>query len=116
MRRKNQKSRCIKRTLNKVEGVCKAYDVVQNAYADVLAANKEIVEVRCNVWLEGFGESDEYTSDFVCVKSDGSLMVRECVFRNKITRPRTAKLLDLSRKYWINHGVEDWGIVIDAEE
>ena len=110
------KVRCVKRSLDKLEGVCKAYDAVQNAYADVLAANPEIIEIRCNVWLEGLGEADEYTSDFVCTKEDGSLMVRECVFRDKLTRPRTAKLLDLSRKYWISHGVKDWGIVIDAEE
>ena len=116
MRKKVQKSRCVKRTLDKMEGVCKAYDAVQNAYADVLVANEEVVNIRCNVWLEGLGEETEYTSDFVCTKKDGTLMVRECVFRDKIGLPRTAKLLNISRKYWISHGVEDWGIVINAEE
>ena len=28
----------------------------------------------------------------------------------------TVKLLDASRDYWINHGVTDWGIVIDEEK
>ena len=43
-------------------------------------------------------------------------MVRECVSRNHLTKPLTAKLLDASRNYWISHGISDWGIVIDKEE
>ncbi|EKC45406.1 hypothetical protein LEA_20246, partial [human gut metagenome] len=40
---------------------------------------------------------------------------RECVYRKFLTKPMTVKLLDDSRNYWRNHGVEDWGLVIDAE-
>ena len=25
------------------------------------------------------------------------------------------KLLDISRNYWLSHGVKDWGIVIEKE-
>ena len=57
----------------------------------------------------------DYMSDFVCVKNDGGLMVRECVYRKFLTKPMTVKLLDDSRNYWRIHGVEDWGLVIDAE-
>ena len=64
--------------------------------------------------LDGLSEGD-YTSDFVCVKTDGDLMVRECVFRKFLKKPMTVKLLDASRDYWNNHGVSDWGIVIDEE-
>ena len=42
-------------------------------------------------------------------------MVRECVFRKFLKKPMTVKLLDASRDYWNNHGVSDWGIVIDEE-
>lgn len=28
----------------------------------------------------------------------------------------TVKLLDASRDYWLNHGVSDWGMVIDEEQ
>ena len=38
----------------------------------------------------------EYTSDFVCTKTDGDLMVRECVFRKFLMKPLTVKLLDAS--------------------
>lgn len=54
-----------------------------------------------------------YTTDFVCVKVDGDLMVRECVFRKHLMKPLTVKLLDASREYWLRHGVTDWGLVID---
>lgn len=60
-------------------------------------------------------KSGGYTSDFVCVKSDGDLMVRECVFRRLLMKPLTVKLLDTSRDYWLRHGVTDWGLVVDEE-
>lgn len=113
MRKKGYKGRCEKRTLLKCQDVCRTYDVIQSAYADMLQNNPEVQEIRCNVLLDGLSEG-EYTSDFVCVKSDGDLMVRECVFRKFLTKPMTVRLLDASREYWTNHGVIDWGIVIDA--
>ena len=115
MRRKGYKGRCEKRTLSKSKDVCRLYDSIQSAYADMLQDNKEIKEIRCNVLLDGLAEG-EYTSDFVCVKDDGDLMVRECVFRKFLMKPMTVKLLDASREYWLNHGVSDWGIVTDAEK
>jgi len=52
-------------------------------------------------------------TDFVCVKSDNDPMVRECLKHRLLTKPLTVKLLDISRNYWLNHGISDWGIVID---
>ena len=69
---------------------------------------------RVNVLLEGLQEG-VYTSDFVIVKADGGLMIRECVSRKHLTKPMTAKLLDASRNYWKSHGVSDWGIVVERE-
>ena len=115
MRKKNYKGRCEKRTLSKCKEVCKTYDVIQAAYAEVLQECDEVKEIRCNVLLDGL-EIGEYTSDFVCVKPDGDLMVRECIFRKFLMKPMTVKLLDASREYWLNHGVSDWGLVIDAEK
>ena len=71
MRKKNFKGRCEKRKLSKCEGVCKTYDALQYAYADMLEADNDIVEIRCNVQLEGM----DYTSDFLCVKANGEYMV-----------------------------------------
>lgn len=115
MRQRNIKTRCEKRKLPKFEEVCKTYDSISYAYADILAADKEITEIRCNVLLEGLAEGD-YTSDFVCRKTNGDLMVRECVFRKLLTKPKTAKLLDASRNFWLSRGIVDWSIVIDREE
>lgn len=113
MRKKNFKGRCEKRSLSKCHDVCRTYDPIQYAYADVLQADDEIAEIRCNVLLDELGE---FTTDFVCVKTNNDLMVRECVQRNHLTKPLTVKLLDASRDYWLRHGVTDWGLVIDAEK
>jgi len=65
--------------------------------------------------MEGLSEG-EYTTDFLCLKTDGEYMVRECVFRKNLLRPSTARLLDASKEYWLRHGIEDWGLVVDAKK
>lgn len=115
MRNKCYKGRCEKRSISKSQEVCRLYDPIQSIYVDMLQTNDDIKEIRCNVLLDGLAEG-EYTSDFVCVKSDGDLMVRECVYRKFLTKPMTVKLLDASREYWFNHGVSDWGLIIDEEK
>ena len=112
MRKQNYKGRCEKRTLSKCKEVCKTYDPIQNVYADVLEQNPMIEEIRCNVPLDDL-DTGEYMSDFVCVKENGDLMVRECVKRDLLTKPLTVKLLDTSRDYWMRRGVKDCGIVIN---
>ena len=114
MRKKNFKGRCEKRVIPTCSDVCRTYDPIQSAYADMLAEDDAIQEIRCNVPLDGL-EVGEYTTDFLCVKADGDLMVRECVFRKHLTKPLTIKLLDASKDYWLRHGVTDWGLVIDEE-
>lgn len=78
MRRKNYKGRCEKRVLSKCQDVCRTYDEIQYAYADILERSSSIKKFNCNVPLEDM-EGDIYTSDFVCLKMDGDIMVRECV-------------------------------------
>ena len=114
MRKKNYKGRCEKRTLSKCKEICRTYDGIQSAYADLLQQNDSITEIRCNVLLDGLALG-EYTTDFVCVKADNDLMVRECVSRKYLTKPLTVKLLDMSRDYWLRRGVYDWGIVTNEE-
>ncbi len=114
MRKKNFKGRCEKRAVGKCAEVCKTYDTLQFAYADALQANDGIKEFRCNVPFES-EELREYMTDFLCVKTSGDLMVRECVFRKMITKPLTAKLLEASKTYWEKRGVCDWGLVVDEK-
>lgn len=111
MRKKNYKGRCEKRTLSKCKEICRTYDGIQSAYADMLQQNDNVTEIRCNVLLDDL----EYTTDFLCVKADNDLMVRECVNRKYLTKPLTIKLLDMSRDYWLRRGVIDWGIVTSEE-
>lgn len=111
MQKKNYKGRCEKRSLSKCK-VCRTYNPIQRAYSDILENDNSIKEFQCNVPLE----NSEYTSDFLCTKTDGDLIVRECVQRKLLTKPRTVKLLDVSKEYWLKRGIEDWRIVIDDEE
>ena len=114
MRKKDYKGRCEKRILTKCRETVRTYDAIQYAYADMLQNQEEITEFQCNVPLDG--EAEGYTTDFLCIRTDSDYMVRECVQRKYLTKPLTVKLLDMSRGYWLKHGVTDWGVVIDAEK
>lgn len=117
MKKKSYKgTRCEKRTMSKcADGVVRTYNVIESKYAERLQENPDVKEFRCQVLLEGL-EIGEYCSDFVATKTDGDLMVRECVYRKHILKPMTAKLLDASRDYWRRRGVTDWGVVIDRKK
>lgn len=114
MVKKNYKGRCIKLSLTKSKDVLKLYSKIQERCAVLLQEDEEVTEIRCNVPLDSLSVGD-YTSDFVCVKKNKDILVRECVRRCHLTKPMTVKLLDASRNYWLRHGVMDWGIVIDEE-
>lgn len=111
-----KRTRCEKRAMSKcADGVARTYNAIESKYAEMLQENPDIKEFRCQVLLEGL-EIGEYCSDFVAVKVDGDLRVRECVYRKHLRKPMTAKLLDASRNYWRRRGVEDWGIVVEKKE
>ena len=80
-----------------------------------MQAREDVTEIRCNVPID-LPSQGEYTSDVVCITNCGEMFVRECVFRQRISKPMTIKLLDASREYWIRRGVKDWGIVTDEEK
>lgn len=113
MRKMGFKGRCTKKALSKSKEICRTYDPIQGKYAEKLEESPEIQEIRCNVLMEGL-EEGEYTSDFVCIKTNGDLMVRECLQRDRLTKPMNVKLLNASRNYWLKRGA-DWGLVVDAE-
>ena len=115
MKKKNYKGKCQKRKVEKCADTFRAYSDIQYAYVNYLEQDDNITEIRCNVLLDGLPDG-EYTSDFVCTKSNNELMVRECVSRTHLTKPMTIKLLDLSREYWLKKGVTDWGLVINEEK
>lgn len=86
MRKRNFKGRCTKRYVHKCTDICRTYDSLQEAYVDVLSQSNDIEEFRCNVYLEGLAEGD-YTTDFVCTKTDGTIIVRECIYRSRLIKP-----------------------------
>lgn len=114
MQRKDYKGRCEKRKLSKANEVCRFYSDIQSAYGDALEENASVVEIICNAPMEGLALGD-YTSDFLCKLVDSTFMVRECVQRKFLTKPKTYRELEASRDYWRKHGVDNWGLVIDKE-
>ena len=76
MRKRNFKGRCEKRQIAKCAEVCRTYDDIQRVYAERLSESEDIAEIRCNVPLDGLSLGD-YTSDFVCLKTDGELLLRQ---------------------------------------
>lgn len=71
MRKKNYKgAKCTKRYVNKCDDVCKTYDAIQYAYANLLSEAEEVKSFQVNVLLQGL-EEGAYTSDFVITKADG---------------------------------------------
>lgn len=115
MRKVNYKGRCEKRKVSKCEYICRTYNKIQSAYVDELQKDENVASFECNVLLKGIAD-DLYTSDFVIKMFDGTTRVRECVWRINLQRPSYTKLLDDSRNYWLSHGVDDWGIVIEKED
>lgn len=44
--------------LDKCKDVCRIYDAIQYVYAEILSDGSDIVEFRCNVFLEGLEGGD----------------------------------------------------------
>ena len=109
MRKKVQKERCTKIMLTKCKAVCCLYDKVQLAAAKMLDAEPAIFQFECNVPIlcndipanDLNLPSETYTTDFVLHYDDGHTAVREA---------------ELSRRYWQQQGISDWGIIIDKED
>lgn len=113
MRNSNTHSVTLKRQLKKCQVVFNAYNDIQYAYGIKLDSNPDVVDIKCNVKLVECPEGEHYTTDFYCTKINGEIMVRECVDKEKLLKPLTAKMLDISRNYWLSKGVVDWGIVLN---
>ena len=52
MRKRDPRTKCIKRKVLKCDDVLRAYDKVQNAYADKLEADDNVISFICNVPIE----------------------------------------------------------------
>ena len=111
MHKRNFKGRCFKKKVSKCKDVARTYSELAFRYLDVLENNDDIISFLCNVQI-----TDEYVTDFVITKKDGTIIVRECIERDKISKPMTIRLLDLSYNHWKNCGIDDWGLVTNGLE
>lgn len=104
-----------KKKLSKCWSVFKAYNQLQLVYGEMLDSRSDIAEIKCNVPIDCELEGN-FTTDFYCVKTDGSIMIRECVYQDKLLKPFYIKTLDASRDYWLSKGIKDWGIVLNESK
>lgn len=114
MRNKKVRVAVQKRKLSKCSTVCRTYSDLQFRYADMLEEREDVKEFDVNVPLESLSIEGEYTTDFLITRHDGTQFVRECILRNHLTKPLTAKMLDASRAFWLNRNIKDWGIVTNG--
>ena len=114
MRNRGTHSVAIKKKLSKSDRILCAYSSLQLKYAELLDENEDVIDIKANVLLEDFEVGDNYTTDFVFTRKNGSEAVRECVYKKNLMKPTTINLLDASRNYWESKGIDDWGIVIDV--
>lgn len=115
MRNSKTRTKTLKKKLNKCKTIFYAYNELQFKYGNLLDEREDILEIKCNIKID-CSLGPDYTTDFYITKTDGSIMVRECVYRDKLLKPLTAKMLDASRNYWLSKGIKHWGIVINEEE
>ena len=114
MRKQVQKERCTKIMLTKCKAVCHLYDKVQLAAAKMLDAEPAIFQFECNVPIL----CNDIPANDLNLPSEtyGHTAIREAVFRSYLSRPSVAEKLELSRRYWQQQGISDWGIIIDKED
>ena len=99
MRKKNYKGRCEKRILPKCKTVFKSYDPIQNAYADILESNPDVVEISKSTW-----------SYWICLTRHFAVMLSDFTTNPQAihgwTNPRfprnSAKLKDWSNSFAIH--------------
>ena len=116
MRNKNTHTITLKKKLSKCKAVFNAYNDLQYKCGDYLDASSEIAEIKCNVPIEDCELDGTYTTDFYCIKTNGEIFVRECVYKEKLVRPQVIKMLDASRNYWLSKGITEWGIILNESK
>ena len=113
MRNKKTHGVTIKKKLSKCKLIFYAYNDLQYKYGCQLDVDSDIAEIKCNVPINKCELGDSYTTDFYCIKTNGDIFVRECVYKDKLLKPLTIKMLDASRNYWLSMGISDWGIILE---
>lgn len=115
MRKRNFTGRCTKRYVPKCTDICRTYNALQEAYADVLSQSNDVKKFRGNVYLEGLAEGIIQRILSVRKLTEQSYG-RECVYRSRLIKSMHYKLLEASRSYWRHRGVTDWGMVINDKK
>ena len=98
-----------------IDGTCRLYSPLQKKFAELLDADENVASFETNVVVEGLDGDEIYTTDFVVNYKNETTKVWECVFRRHITKPKTMRMLSLSKNYWTKKGCQ-WGLVTEVTE
>ena len=112
----------LKKVINGVSTKIFSFAHVKTVYTDYengkLLSDKlteiddDIAEIKCNVKLLGFELGDNYSTDFVCSKKNGELLIVETVLKKHLLKPMNCRLLDGSRRYWMGRGATDFRLAV----
>ncbi|MPM02785.1 hypothetical protein SDC9_49040 [bioreactor metagenome] len=70
--------------------------------------------IRKEYFPKADGSGANWETDFLIEYTDGRRGIREIVYKAEFT-PTAVQLLELSRRYWVAQGIDDWKIVLFAK-
>lgn len=120
-----KKGRSISFYSGKNESMITVYSQEVKGYADSLETNSDVKNYEVHVPLSKdlyininpidirkVYFEEEWTSDFLLHYIDGTLGVRELVWKDALNKRAVIEQIELSRRYWSLKDVKDWKLVV----
>lgn len=128
MKRASKKQREIRFHSGKCGRIICVNSYAEQEYAKRLEADDRVenYEENCRLDPEQFQHvnpvgirasylKQEWKTDFLIHRTDGTQAVREVVREDELTKATTLEQLELSRRYWEAVGVSDWRVALFRE-
>jgi hypothetical protein len=128
MKKAKKRQREIRFHSQKCDRIICVNSYAEQEYAKRLETDEQVegFEENCELDKQKFQNMDpvgirsayftqEWRSDFLIHRTDGTLAVRELVRPEELTKATTLEQLEFSRRYWEVSGVSDWKIIIMKE-
>lgn len=94
--------------------------IEHQAYVDSYEVNVPLESERMvsvsSVGIRSLYFKTDWASDFLLHFSDGSKGVRELTSMNDLKKEANIERLELSRRYWKALGIQNWKLVLPAQE
>lgn len=128
MNKTANKSRDIKFFSPKNGKTITVHTAVAKRFCDTLEKDDQVKSYQTNVELVNWQEkcsivglrtsyvNTQWSSDFLIIKADDSVMVRELMSLEDLKKKSEIEKLEISRRYWKVAHVSDWGIILVESE